>query len=260
MKLIELIIKYVPRKNIHPYAKFFAQDTCSGMRTLFQYLDMPTPKHAGIPGYWGGSKQSGMKIYLHEAAEDARDTVVTREQLEYLWNLQDHGYTLVFGAEPMSSGTWFVENYYTLSDGMVHHADKKSEGVITAYRPAQRFSIMNESRSPIKEFSVDATVETKKRLELFDKSCNGVWPGKDWEKFAVTVEGQVVRIEEDKIITRKMWDDYVSRKIRVGDKVRTEDGFVAEVLFMTEKSGFIRYDEDGMEASHPLRYLTRVSE
>ena len=254
MKLIELIIKHVPREKIHPDAKFFAQDDFQGDDRLGQFKNHPAANYNGRIGYWF-EKEFITRNDLPELAEDARNTVVTREQLEYLWSLQDQGYTLAFGTEPMPSGVWYEMYHYTLSDGTVRPTHEKSEGVITAYRP-----VKNESRSPVKEFSVDANVETKKRLELFDKSCDGVWPGKDWEKFAVTVEGQVFRIEEDKIITRKMWDDYVSRKIRVGDKVRTEDGFVAEVLFMTEKSGFIRYDEDGMEASHPLRYLTRVSE
>ena len=258
MKLIELIIKHVPCDKIHPDAKFFAQDTCSGMRTLFQYLDMPKPKHEGIPGYWGGTYSVGGIFNMRKAAEDARDTVVTREQLEFLWNLQDQGYTLVFdGSNPFQNPTDDLVDIIPFNFFGPAQTLRTLNVVwknVIAYR-----LVKNESRSPIKEISVDATVETKKRLEQFDKSCDGVWPGKDWEKFAVIVEGQVVRIEEDKIITRKMWDEYVSRKIRVGDKVKTPSGELVTVLHIGERNAFVRYGT-GDELSLSLGVLTRVSE
>jgi hypothetical protein len=258
MKLIELIIKHVPRDDIHPDAKFFAQDTCSGVRILFQYLDMPKPKHAGTPGYWGVVRSVGNVFNMYEAAEDARNTVVTREQLNYLWILQDQGYTLVFdGSNPFQNPTDDLVDVipFNFGPGQILHPRNVAWKNVTAYRV-----VKNESRSPIKEFSVDATVETKKRLELFDKSCDGVWPGKDWETFAVTVEGQIIKTDPGKIITRKMWDEYVSRKIRVGDKVTVGSrSSVVTVLHIGEKNAFVRYN-NGAELAASLNRLTRVSE
>ena len=89
MKLIDLIVKHVPREKIHPDAKFFAQDTCFGVYILFQYLDVPKPDHLGRSGFWGGVKTAGVKVFLDEYAEDARTTVVTRDELMYAYDMAE---------------------------------------------------------------------------------------------------------------------------------------------------------------------------
>lgn len=251
MKLIELIIKHVPRDEIPSRANFFVQDVTG---SVWGISNNPC-KNAD--GGWVVVKGTFGNLCNIPLAEDARIAVVTREQLEYLWYLQDHGYTLVFdGSNPFQNPTDDLVDVIPFNFGpsQILHPRNVLWKNVTAYR-----IVKNESRSPIKEFSVDVTVETKKRLELFDKLCNGVWPGKDWEKFAVSVEGQVFRIEEDKIITRKMWDEYVSRKIRVGDKVKTKSGSLVTVLHVGEKNAFVRY-ETGDESAPPLNRITRVSE
>lgn len=257
MKLIELIIKHVPRDDIHPDAKFFAQDYFQGDIRLGQFKNHPAANYNGRIGYWF-EKEFITRNDLPELAEDARNTVVTREQLNYLWTLQDQGYTLVFGAEPMPSGTWFVENYYTLSDGMVHHADKKSEGVITAYRP-----VKNESRSRVEYHELDhadtiVAAAIEKIIEITDDTD---WPVRAAAQISFDVKQGCLTFTGDDliIITRKMWDDYVSRKIRVGDKVKTPSGGVVTVLHIGEKSAFVRYNS-GAELALSLNRLTRVSE
>lgn len=258
MKLIELIIKHVLRDKIHPDAKFFTQDTHAYNNRLAQFKEKPVANYDGLDGCWYSEGYIiSSQINLPELAEDARDTVITREQLECLWDLQDQGYTLAFGAEPMPSGTWFVENYYTLSDGMVYHADKKSEGVITAYRP-----VKNESRPRVEYHELDhadtivaAAIEERLSLDGDIK-----WPV-DSDKICVNLKTGYLSANGDDlvIITRKMWDEYISRKIRVGDKVKTKSGSLVTVLHVGEKNAFVRY-ETGDESALPLNRLTRVSE
>lgn len=258
MKLIELIMKHVPRDNIRRDAKFFTQDSFTGDTRLSQFEKKPAADYKGYVGYWyDESYIAGSRIALPELAEDARNTVVTREQLNYLWILQDQRYTLVFdGSNPFQNPTDDLVDVipFNFGPGQILHPRNVVWKNVIAYR-----FVKNESRSPIKEISVDVTVETKKRLELFDKSCDGVWPGKDWETFTVTVEGQIIKTDPGKIITRKMWDEYVSRKIRVGDKVKTPSGVIVTVLHVGEKNAFVRY-ETGDESALPLNRLNRVSE
>ena len=263
MKLIELIIKHVPRDDIHPDAKFFTQDSHPCNNRLAQFKEKPVANHSGMTGCWCCKGYIiGSQITVSELAEDARDTVVTREQLEYLWNLQDQGYTLAFGAEPMPSGTWFVENYYTLSDGIVYHADKKSEGVITAYNPGQRFSVKNESRPRVEYHELDhadtiVAAAIEKRLSLDGDAKWSV----DSDKICVNLKTGYLSANGDDlvIITRKQWDDYISRKIRVGDKVKSSSGVVATVLYVGDKKAFVRTPDD-IELTLRLERLTRVSE
>ena len=259
MKLIELIIKHVPRDDIHPDAKFFAQDDGEYHET-WGFSEKP---YLRIEGDWNSDEGIEFELRNIPVAEDANETVVTRGQLEFLWNLQDQGYTLAFGTEPMPSGTWFVENYYTLSDGIVYHAAKKSEGVITAYHPAQRFSVKNESRPRVEHHGLDhadtiVAAAIEERLSLDGETK---WPV-DSDKICVNLKTGYLSANGDDliIITRKMWDDYVSRKIRVGDKVTIGSrSSVVTVLHIGEKNAFVRYN-NGAELAVSLNRLTRVSE
>lgn len=254
MKLIELIIKHVPRGEIHPDAKFFTQDSHTYNNRLAQFKEKPVANYDGLDGCWYSKGYIiNSQINLPEIAEDARDTVITRGQLEYLWGLQDQGYMLAFGTEPTPSGTWFVENYYTLSDGIVYHAAKKSEGVITAYRP-----VANVSRPVVKDYAADVNAAIEKVIERNDDTD---WPLLDENQFSFDVKKGYLTGTGDSliIITRKKWDDYVSRKIRVGDKVKTQSGAVVTVLHIGEKSAFVRYGT-GDELAVPLNRITRVSE
>jgi hypothetical protein len=88
MKLIDMIVKHVPRDKIHSDAKFFAQDTCFGAYVLFQYLNVPKIRHIGEPGYWEG-EPVGANVPLPEAAEDATDTIVTRDELMRVYDMAD---------------------------------------------------------------------------------------------------------------------------------------------------------------------------
>ena len=255
MKLIDLIVKHVPRDKIPARAKFFAQDPNEYHET-WGFSEEPCLHNE--EGEWRSEEGFDNELYSVPVAEDARTTVITRGELEYLWDLQDQGYTLAFGAEPMSSGIWFVENYYTLSDGMVHHADKKSEGVITAYRP-----VKNESRPRVEYHELDhadtivaAAIEERLSLDGDIK-----WPV-DSDKICVNLKTGYLSANGDDlvIITRKQWDDYISRKIRVGDKVTVSMGdTIHEVLFIGKDTAFLRA-ESGFEAAAALNILTRVSE
>ena len=60
------------------------------------------------------------------------------------------------------------------------------------------------------------------------------------------------------IVTRAQWEDYVSSKIRVGDKVKIEyAGTNGEVLCVGNRTVFIRLD-DGHELSTAPEYITRI--
>lgn len=260
MKLIELIMKHVPRDKIHPDAKFFTQDTCFGMRVLFQYLTVPKIRHVGKGGCWGG-KAAGAKVYLPEAAEDANDTVVTREQLEHLWSLQDQGYTLVFGANPFTNPTGALVEivpFNFFGPAQTLHALNVVWKNVIAYRPAHRLSIKNESRPSFEYYEPETTVAAaiEKRLSL---DGDTKWPN-GCDKICVDLNSGYLSPNGDNlvIITRKQWDDYISRKIRVGDKVTVSQGStVHEVLFIGKDTAFLRA-ESGFEGAALLNILTRI--
>lgn len=261
MKLIELIIKHVPRDDIHPDAKFFAQDTCSGVRILFQYLDMPKPKHAGTPGYWGVVRSVGNVFNMYEAAEDARNTVVTREQLNYLWILQDQGYTLVFdGSNPFQNPTDDLVDVipFNFGPGQILHPRNVAWKNVTAYRV-----VKNESRPRVEYYELDhADAIIADAIEKVIDRCDSTeWPMPSGVQFSFDVKKGYATGTGDSliIITRKMWDEYVSRKIRVGDKVKTPSGAIVTVLHIGEKNAFVRYN-NGAELAASLNRLTRVSE
>lgn len=265
MKLIELIIKHVPREKIHPYAKFFAQDDWLGDIQLSQFKERPVADYNGKTGYWyDRSYIMYSQSALPELAEDARDTVVTRDQLEYLWSLQDQGYTLVFGANPFTSPTGALVDIIPFNFGpsqTLRTLNVVWKNVI-AYRPAHRLPIKNESRSRVEYHELDhadtivaAAIEERLSLDGDTK-----WPV-DSDKICVNLKTGYLSANGDDlvIITRKMWDEYVSRKIRVGDKVKTQSGAVVTVLHIGEKSAFVRYGT-GDELAVSLNRITRVSE
>ena len=79
MKLINLIVRHVPREKIHPDANFFAQDNYRSNQRLSQFKKMPVADGAGD---WNDfSYITGSRIVLPELAEDARTTVITRDEL-----------------------------------------------------------------------------------------------------------------------------------------------------------------------------------
>lgn len=261
MKLIELIIKHVPRDKIHPDAKFFAQDDGEYHET-WGFSEKP---YLRMGGDWNSDEGIEFELRNIPVAEDACDTVVTREQLEFLWNLQDQGYTLVFGANPFTSPTdALVEivpfNFFGQSQTL-RTLNVVWKNVI-AYRPAHRLSIKNESRSRVEYHELDhadtiVAAAIEKRLSL---DGDTKWPV-DSDKICVNLKTGYLSANGDDlvIITRKMWDDYISRKIRVGDKVKTQSGAVVTVLHIGEKNAFVRYN-NGAELAVSLNRLTRVSE
>ena len=277
MKLIELIIKHVPRDKIHPDAKFFAQDTCFGEKVLFQYLIVPKIRHVGKGGYWVGEAASGAKVHLPEAAEDGRDTVVTREQLEYLWSLtreqleylwslQGQGYTLVFdGSNPFQNPTDDLVDVIpsNFGPGKILHPRNVLWVNVIAYR-----LVKNESRSRVKYHELDhadTIVATVIEANLKGRLANGVtdvtsFPRLEGEQACFSLDGRISANGDNLvIITRKMWDDYVSRKIRVGDKVKTPSGAIVTVLHIGEEKAFVRH-MGGEELALSLNRITRVSE
>ena len=113
------------------------------------------------------------------------------------------------------------------------------------------------SRKPV-NFYESLTDKLETRLKKLDNITGGVWPVSDDEKLLVTADNQLIRFEPEKLITRAQWDDYVSRKIRVGDKVLAGKGTtVHEVLFIGENTCFTR-NEHGFEGAILTSRLTRI--
>lgn len=103
MKLLENIVKNVPRTFIEPAAAYFAQDTCySGENgaLVAQFYQKPSVRQRKSGVCWGdehyifNSRMIGL-----EASEDAETTVVTREELMRAYDLVEEGYTLWFGGD-----------------------------------------------------------------------------------------------------------------------------------------------------------------
>lgn len=83
MKLIDLIVKHVPREKIQRDAKFFVQQTHDNKLYgyFFQFVNEPSKDYCGITGYWGDVISKGWVLPIAETAEDARTTVITRDEL-----------------------------------------------------------------------------------------------------------------------------------------------------------------------------------
>lgn len=259
MRVIETFVKHVPRENIPADAKWFVQGSVSG--GLFSITGKDKPVLCGT-GWHGIGKT--LRHSTQTVATDAAETVVTREELMRAYDLVEQGYTLWFGGEcPVECGA-IVD--------VVFRSDKRGEAsdVGEFYRWSARgvatdIIAYRLSRSVDKDVNrvtnARDSAALKTRLELLDKMTDGVWPGADDEKFLVTADGkQLIRHNPEKLITRAQWDDYVSRKIRVGDRVLVSKGTVPyKVVFIGEHRAFLRTDS-GFESSAKLNLLTRISQ
>ena len=77
MKLIDLIVKHVPRDEIHPDAKFFAQDT-DGNHETWGFSKKP---RKDVEGVWLSGHGPDNCLVDIPVAEDASTTVITRDEL-----------------------------------------------------------------------------------------------------------------------------------------------------------------------------------
>lgn len=94
MKLLENIVKNVPREKIHPDAKYFAQDRAGvNPKSVYGYESKPSPCEI----FWIGTGGEIAKDF--SLSEDAATTVITREELVRAYDLVEQGYTLWFGGE-----------------------------------------------------------------------------------------------------------------------------------------------------------------
>ena len=110
----------------------------------------------------------------------------------------------------------------------------------------------------------DTTIATVIEANLKGRLANGVtdvtrFPRLTGEQACFSLDGRVSANGDNLvIITRAQWDDYVSRKIRVGDKVVVGKGTAPhDVIFIGQESAFLR-TESGMEVSASLNILTRI--
>ena len=286
MRVIETFITYVPRENIRRSANYFVQDSSNhNGHYLSQHSHEPAHQE-GFHGCWYSEGYiSGTQVKA-PLSSDAAETVVTREELMRAYDLVEQGYTLWFGGDcPVSNGV--IIDVATKSDNRYPHV-VSANGIwgeyseIIAYRlsrsvdkdvalPAAGISVSVNSRTVTrfwKDINASVTVDEyitratddalETRLKKLDNITGGVWPVSDSEKLLVTADNQLIRFEPEKVITRAQWDDYVSRKIRVGDKVKIEyAGTSGEVLCVGNRTVFIRLD-DGHELSTAPEYITRI--
>ena len=268
MKLIELIVKNVKREGIPEDACFFAQDADDAL--IFWYSEKPI--FSQTKGYWDAS---GDSHYLEIEGDivvspDAAETVVTREELMRAYDLVEQGYTLWFGGEcPVERETlvdYVCENGFigvSVLSKRVRWSKSAYDDNIIAYRLSRSIdtSVTNaRDAAPLVELDhADTIVATaiEKRVEVTDIH---EWSVKA-DKICINLKTGLLAGQGDNlvIITRAQWDDYVSRKIRVGDKAKTLRGTVVRVLFVTHKTALVEY-EDGTETSFDLTSLTRLSQ
>ena len=83
MKLIDLIVKHVPRDKIHPDAKFFAQDVDEYHET-WGFSEEPFLTDNGECWYSGEGVDGELQGV--PVAEDAGTTVITRDELMYAYD------------------------------------------------------------------------------------------------------------------------------------------------------------------------------
>ena len=83
MKLIELIIKHVPRDKIPARAKFFAQHPDEYHET-WGFSEEPCLHNE--EGEWRSEEGFDNELYSVPVAEDARTTVITRGELMYAYD------------------------------------------------------------------------------------------------------------------------------------------------------------------------------
>ena len=256
MRVIETFVKFVPREKIPADAKWFVQGPITGSLLSIEGAEAPVRVGTGWSGFG--------KVYHHSSqqlATDAAETVVTREELMRAYDLAEQGYTLWFGGDAVPGADVCVD--YVCDTGFVgkNIAAKMiswAPGKIIAYRLSR--SVDKDVAAVNRVTNARDSAALKTRLELLDKMTGGVWPGADDEKFLVTADGkQLFSFEPEKLITHAQWDDYVSRKIRVGDKAETYGGKTVDVLFIGDVKAFVRH-ATGNEFSIPLNRLTRISQ
>lgn len=225
------------------------------------------------PFYWyrDGDEDSSYEFDCCELAADAAETVVTREELMRAYDLVEQGYTLWFGGDcPVSNGV--IIDVAMKSDNRYPHV-VSADGIwgeyseIIAYRlsrsvdkdvaAANRVTNARDAAPLVELDQADTIVAAaiEKRIELCG---DDKWDVK-FEKICVNSDtGHLSGTGNDLVIvTRKQWGDYVSRKIRVGDKVKTRRGNEVEVLFLTSDNAAVRYNS-GAENMLPLGSLTRI--
>ena len=78
MKLIDLIVKHVPRDKIHPDANFFAQDLHGEYCETWGFSNAPYLDNEGLWVSMGGQNSN---LDNFPIAEDASTTVITRAEL-----------------------------------------------------------------------------------------------------------------------------------------------------------------------------------
>ena len=263
MKLLELIVKNVKRENIHPGVSFFAQNWKDKENKILYFIDKP---HAGLSFWEGGWYLEKDSLKVGVKADDAAETVPTREELMRAYDLVKHGYTLWFGGDcPVAEGTLVdvclkngkfyqdVSDFYRWSNSKSGHKND-----IIAYRIIQTVDKAPDSvPSPAPLVEADAIVADaiEKRIKTLGSD---EWE-EGYDKICVSPESgyKASKGSDLVIITRAQWDDYISRKIRVGDKAMTPGEAEVQVIFVTDKSALVRYVE-GDEMLLPLHALTRL--
>lgn len=271
MRVIETFVKFVPREKIPADANWFAQGSIGG--ELLGSYDEEKPYNDAI---WWISK--GSFFGVQPIATDAAETVVTREELMRAYDLVEQGYTLWFGGEcPVDEDT-VVDVVWR--DGREHHqvvAKKKTPfrsyfgtGYTVAYRlnrsvdkDVNRVTNARDSVPVLKVDSDAVTVASAIENNIKGRLRHGCdddtsFPHPDHNQVCMGSDGKLKTSGNDlMVITRAQWDDYVSRKIRVGDKVKTHSCSEVEVLFVTDKTALVRYPK-GAETSIALENLTRI--
>ena len=278
MRVIETFVTSVPREKIPADAEWFVQGPVTGTPLSIAGSRAPIRVATGWSGFG--------RVYQHkpqQLAVDAAETVVTREELMRAYDLVEQGYTLWFGGEcPVAKGTLVdlisqggnaahngvVCNvvYWGSSTGIIAYRRSRKD-VASDLCPPVGVSVSNKSMSQVETYETplveldhaDTIVATAIEARLTHYKSDK-WPGKS-DNFCMKLSDGTGSWDADDIviITRAQWDDYFSRKIRVGDKVKTPAGNEVEVLFVTDKTALVRYPK-GAETSMALEKLTRLSQ
>lgn len=276
MRVIETFVTSVPRENIRPTANYFVQDYSNyNEHALSQHSAAQEPQECS-PGCWYSEGYIPGTQVKAPLSSDAAETVVTREELMRAYDLVEQGYTLWFGGECPVDGNLRVDFYVVRHDFLYNRTAKEvnwSNSSLVAYRLSRSVDkdvaavnrVANaRDAAPLVELDhADTIIAAVIEANLKGRLATGVtdatsFPRLTGEQACFSLDGRISANGDNLvIISRKQWDDYVNRKIRVGDKVKTDRNNVVTVLFIGEKTAFVKF-QSGAEIAINLNRLTRI--
>ena len=253
MRVIEAIVKTVPREDIDPLAEFFTQDYDG---EIYGYENAPTEdNYSGF--VWRG--EAGESYYVGESqtASDARTVIIAREELMKAYDLVEQGYTLWFGGDCPVGDNELVDVVEKRGASYSHTIAMNGYWGINTEVIAYRLSESGDkspSLYPLSEEKVKViqSVIANNHTKNWSYHPDSILVNKETGKFCSGADSLV-------IITKDEWNTYLdSVKIEVGDTVSfIHSDVFYEVLYVGKEKAFIK-DSEGTEYSFPLEELSKV--